>query len=363
MWHNDYRTFWPGMVQPQMLAEASFLDDDEDAHVKRPMNSFMIWAKIMRRKFAEENPKLHNAEISKLLGKAWNELTTKEKRPFVEKAERLRIRHMKEHPNYRYTPKRRSNDRRTGQRATNSTYVNPTFISSISSVVMNGQAFRRTPTPEPSPKSKHLPAVPYSEYTEQYCPAGPQDSWNFSPLRDTQARPHDYQSYGHPAVRIESERPIVQSFYDSAASCLSSKQSSVYDEPRSSYVQVVSRETERNDGVFPPCAFQKGQMKSPEVYYSSGSRSSAIKPPYPTVNSGSLVQFRNSDLGCSRKAADQRAKLASCRFAKPHVTETQNDADCVERLRGVETSATMFENFTELLCDDFDREEFNMYLA
>ena len=65
----------------------------EDMHVKRPMNSFMVWAKVMRRKFAEENPKLHNAEISKMLGKAWNELTTKEKRPFVEKAERYIMTH------------------------------------------------------------------------------------------------------------------------------------------------------------------------------------------------------------------------------------------------------------------------------
>ena len=38
-------------------------DEDEDDEVKRPMNSFLLWAKIMRRKYATENPNLHNAEV------------------------------------------------------------------------------------------------------------------------------------------------------------------------------------------------------------------------------------------------------------------------------------------------------------
>ena len=79
----------------------SFLGEDDDNDVKRPMNSFLLWAKIMRRKYATENPNLQNAEISKLLGKIWNSMSTTDKRPFVEKAEKLRVIHMKNYPNYR----------------------------------------------------------------------------------------------------------------------------------------------------------------------------------------------------------------------------------------------------------------------
>jgi hypothetical protein len=77
-------------------------------HVKRPMNAFMRWSQLERRKIIELNPDAHNAEISKNLGKKWRTLADEEKQPFIDEAENLRQLHLKEYPDYKYKPKKKA---------------------------------------------------------------------------------------------------------------------------------------------------------------------------------------------------------------------------------------------------------------
>lgn len=76
-------------------------------HIKRPMNAFMVFSHIERKKIVELNPDIHNAEISKQLGKRWKALDDEARKPFVEEADRLRQLHQQEYPDYKYRPRKK----------------------------------------------------------------------------------------------------------------------------------------------------------------------------------------------------------------------------------------------------------------
>lgn len=73
--------------------------------IKRPMNAFMIWARLNRSTIAKRYPHANNAEISVKLGEIWNDLSTEQQKPYFDEATRLKEKHKMEFPNWVYQPR------------------------------------------------------------------------------------------------------------------------------------------------------------------------------------------------------------------------------------------------------------------
>ncbi|KAM9289513.1 transcription factor SOX-30 [Morus bassanus] len=78
---------------------------DKSGHVKRPMNAFMVWARIHRPALAKANPAANNAEISVQLGLEWSKLTEEQKQPYYDEALKIKRRHREEFPGWVYQPR------------------------------------------------------------------------------------------------------------------------------------------------------------------------------------------------------------------------------------------------------------------
>lgn len=108
---DDKKDFGSMSINPTSVtpySDATKCKKNATSHVKRPMNAFMVWSQIERRRISEVAPEVHNAEISKRLGARWKNLDGETRKPFIDEAERLRLLHLKEYPDYKYRPRKKA---------------------------------------------------------------------------------------------------------------------------------------------------------------------------------------------------------------------------------------------------------------
>lgn len=76
---------------------------NKEKHIRRPMNSFMLFSQEQRGKIHLANPNRDNRNVSKILGEKWYSLSTQEQEQYRIRAKQLRYEHSKQNPSFKWT--------------------------------------------------------------------------------------------------------------------------------------------------------------------------------------------------------------------------------------------------------------------
>lgn len=130
--------------------------------IKRPLNAFILWSKKRRRVIANENPQMHNFDISRKLGLEWQKLSEDEKANYFEEAKRLKEEHKQQYPDYKYQPRKRDKTNKRNKLLHGTPFQFSFYPHDTTGFFDSRYHF---PVPDSRPSFPAEPLLPHGEHT------------------------------------------------------------------------------------------------------------------------------------------------------------------------------------------------------